>query len=304
MKTFKSKLFAVLLGIMVPILTANCSDKKSAGKVEAAEPATETESVIKMALPPFQKFVVVTDEDTGLYQKADRNSPHLVRWIEADCESDLCESIYQWSDQPGKSGFELSTEILTWEGRVLPVLGDEGQFYKVCIIGEWCDIESAYISKDCVGDIETAAINADMLESEDNYATCCVIKDGKYKDIVLMDEFDELNGETLKAGILKDGVVAIPAVFQIDCQMFGESAQSTEKIKIEEVDGILLLRYDKSLSVRAEDGYEAYQLDPKKLSSDQVVKIVEKLTAKKPEYVNYMYHFPAQGLESFYYKVK
>ena len=107
MKTMKNGMY-VLLGLMFMVTTINCSNKKGAEKAaDAAEVAAETENVLKVSAPPFTKFVVVTVDDSGLYKEADKNSPTLVCWSVSDCESDYCETIYQWSDQPGKEGFEL-----------------------------------------------------------------------------------------------------------------------------------------------------------------------------------------------------
>ena len=301
MRTIKTRLFIVLCGMLMPLLTTNCSDKKTAEKAETAETTAKTESVIKVSAPPFKNFVVVTTEDAGLYKKADTNSPTLTQWIEAECESDYCENFYQWSDQPAKSGFELSTDILAYAGRIFPVLGEEGDFYKVYTFNEWCEIESAYISKNCVGDIECSPIKAETLEAEDNYFKCRVMKDGKYKDIVLMDEFNELEGETLKVGVLNDGVVVIPIAYSMDSYLENEQK---EDILIQEEENNHYLRYNKSLAVATAEEYESYQLDLKKLSSEQIAKIIDTVTKKKPEYVNCMYHFPAQGLQSFYYKTK
>ena len=300
MKTIKIRFIVVLCGVLVPLLTANCSEKKAAGIAEV-ETAANTESVINVSAPPFKKFVVVTTEEAGLYKKADAKSPTLVRWDEADCESDMCEVIFQWSDQPQQSGFELSTDIIACEGRVFPVLGEEGKFYKVCTLNEWCNIESAYIPKACVGDIESAPIQPDMLEGEGNYFKCCVVKDGKYKDIVLIDEYDELNGEILQVGVLKDGVVATPTVYYMDCYM---DVNQKEDIIVKEMEGDFFIRYKKSLSVAVEDGDEPRQLDPKKLNAKQIAKIVDTVTKKKSEYVNCMYHFPAMGLQFFYYQAR
>ncbi len=301
MKTIKTKLFVVLGCMLLPITTANCSDKKTVEKAETTEATAKTENVTTVPSPPYKKFVVVTKEGGGLHKKADTNSPTLVKWYEADCESDFCETFYLWSNQPGKPGFELDTDIIDYEGRVFPVLGEEGQFYKVCTLNIWCDIESAYISKANVGDIECAPINADQLEAEDNYLKCRVVKDGKYKGFVLIDNYDELEGETLQVGVLNDGYVATPSAYNIDCQMpydFNESMQ------IEEEEGNFKLLYNKSLKVDAEEGEAPEQLDPKKLSPEQVTKIIDMVTRKKPEFMAYMYHFPAMGLQSFYYMAK
>ncbi len=294
-------MFVTFWGLLLPLTTANCSEKKTVGIAKTADATAAAESVIKLTPPPFQKFVVVTTPEEGLYKNADTNSPNLMRWIESDCESDFCENIYQWSDQPGKPGFEISTDIMTSEGTVFPVLGEEGKFYKVCVLSKWCDIESAYIPKASVQDIEISPIQADMLESEDNYFKCRVIKDGKYKDIVLIDNYDELEGETLQVGVLIDGIVATPFAYNIDSFMLNDQ---NEEIIINDSEESISLSYNKSFAVAIEEGYEAYQLDLKKLSVEQIAKIVDTVIKRKLEYGEYMYHFPAQGLQSFVYMVK
>ncbi len=94
------KFVFVLLGVLIPTLTANCSNKKNAEKAvtaETAEVSETNESVIKVSMPPFKKFVEVSVEESALYKETDTKSPTLVSWSESDCESDFCEMIYQLS---------------------------------------------------------------------------------------------------------------------------------------------------------------------------------------------------------------
>lgn len=300
MKTMKTKLLVMLWVMLIPVMTTNCNAKKNTEKSETAEETAKTESVIQLALPPFQKFVVVTSPEEGLYKNADTNSPTLVRWDEADCESDFCETVYQWSDQPDMQGFELSSDIIASEGRVFPVLGEVGDFYKICVLNEWCDIESAYIPKASVGDIESAPIKADQLEAEEDYIKCRVIKEGKYKDIVLIDEYNDLEGEYLKIGVLKDGVVANPVDYKFDSFYLNDQK---EDIVINDEEGGISLSYNKNVALATEEGIESYVLDLKKLSDEQIAKIVDTVIKRKPLYVDFMYHIPAQGLQNFIYKI-
>ena len=309
MKKMKN-LFLVLLGVMIPMLTANCSDKKTVEKAETTETTAKTENVFNVSTPPFKKFVVVTVEDeaegAALLKQADNNSPSLQRWFESDCESDFCEQKYQWSDQPRPQGFDLGTDAIAGTGRVFPVLGEEGNFYKVCILNKWCDIESAYISKSDVGDIEMKPIKAEMLEEfgDEMNLKCRVLKDGKYKGVFIGDQYDELDGETLQVGVLLNDALAIPVNYNIDCQMIPESEETTENVEIREEGNNFFVKYNKSLSVVAEEEINARQLDPKKLDDKQITKILDTVTKKKPGLVEYTYHFPAQGLNTFYYMAK
>lgn len=149
-------------------------------------------------------------------------------------------------------------------------------------------------------------INADMLEKigDEMNLKCRVLKDGKYKGIAICDSYDELDGETLQVGVLQDGALAIPVIYNIDCQMIPELEETTDNVEIREEGNNFFIKYNKSLSVVAEEEINARQLDPKKLDDKQIAKIIDTLTKKKPEYVECMYHFPAQGVRFFYYKTK
>ena len=298
MKTINTRLFVVLCGVLIPLLTANCSDKKATETAGTAETA-KTESVIDVAAPPFKKFVVVTTEESALHQRADANSPWITRWIESDCESDYCENIFQWSDQPAKPGFEMSTDILVSTSDIYPLLGEEGDFYKVYTIQRWCDIESAYIAKADVDVIECSPITADQLESEDDIFKCSVVKDGKYKGIVLFDEYNELDGEYLNVGMLIDGVVATPVANNIECYL---NIGQKEAFVVNQAEENNTISFNTSLAATPEEGENPQQLDPKKLNAEQIAKIMDLVSKRKSEYVKYTYHFPAQGLLDFYYK--
>lgn len=289
----------MLLGMLIPMTAANCSDKKAV-KSEDTETTDKTEGVIKVSVPPFQKFVVVTVEEEVLSKSTDPDSPNLLRWIESDCESDFCEEYYQWSDQPGKPGFELSTDIMACEGRIFPVLGEEGDYYKVSTVNKWCDIESAFIAKKSVADIECQPVKADMLEADD-YMKSRVVKDGKYKGIVLSEEYDEMDGDILHVGMLIDGVVATPLVYDIDCSL---TIDQKEDIVINEEESCFFLKFNKSLAMTAGEGGIDWRLDLNKLTDEQIAKIVDTVTTKKPEFVSFMYQFPAMGTQYFYYIVR
>ena len=293
-----------MLGLMIPILTANCTNKKAAEKAETTETAAKTENVIKVNKPPFEKFVVVTDggedDGVGLLKEADPNSPSLQRWLESDCESDYCEEKYQWADQPSLSGFELGTDPIARVGGIFPVLGEKGDYYKVGVLSKWCEIESAYIHKATVGDIEWAPIKADMLDNPEGGIKTRVLKNGKYKDIVLIDNEDELNGETLQVGILLNGCIATPVTYSFDCML---DISIKEPIEIREEDNNFFIKYSRSLCVASDDD-NFNQLDPNKLTDEHINKIVEMVTKQKPEFVEYTYHFPAQGLQYFFWNAK
>ena len=290
MKKMKNRLF-LLLGVLIPMLTANCSDKKSAEKTEAAETTGVAAGAIildKISIPAFDRFVEVTAEGTNLYKKADTNSPTLVLW-EEDCmegERDDDSSVFLWSDQPGKDGYDKNTNI-AYKGIIFPVLDEEGDFYKVKVSYNG----NAYIQKSNVKDIKSAPVTVDMIYGPDWYRGThrLVIKDGKYKNIVLFTLGGErtLTGEELNVGILLDGVVAMPDNYHIDCR---HKEEQKEPLIFKEEDGNIFIDYNDSMA-------KEYELDLKKLSDDDIAKIVETVNKKEPGSTEYIYYFPkSEGL--------
>ena len=155
------------------------------------------------------------------------------------------------------------------------------KWYKVGTLKRWCEIESAYIPKSEVKTVETAPIKADELEKNKEwfYHRYRVLRDGKYKGVVLCDELDELSGETFSVGLLADGVLLTPVVYEMNAYM---NTQQQESVCIQEEDGRFTLIYNKSMDAAGENDFDP-RLDLNKLSNEQIAKIVETVVKKKPE---------------------
>lgn len=291
-------IFLVLMGMLIPMLTANCSERKTVEKTETSEATAKTGSAINVSASPFKKFVVVTsEEDEPLYKRADTDSPTLMLYEEEGCESEDCEMIYQWSGEPVKPGCELSSDVLAYVGRILPVLDEEGDFYKVDVINHDINIKTGYIHKSCVSSIDWEPLNADILEKTSIGVRYRVVKEGKYRDIVFIDNEDELWGETLEVGVLLDGYIATPGSYSFECS---QNLEQKVPIEINDKGNDLFLTYGKSLSVIL-NGEEFFQLDPLKLTDKQIENLVETVKKKKTEMVKYTYLFPNRRLEYFYW---
>jgi hypothetical protein len=296
MKTIKN-FFLLLLGMMIPMLTANCSDKKSAEKTNAIE-TTKTKDAFEVNFTRFDKFVQVTKDNVKLYKETDTNSPTLVRWDQDRLEGERDENstFYQWSGQPGKPDYEKTTDIV-YNGEILAVVGEEGDFYKAYI----CDkkIESAYIQKSDVKEIKSAPVTADIVEGPDWFRGIegYIVKEGKYKDVIMYVTGGErsLTGHELHVGILTDCIVVMPDNYFIDCR---EMEEQTEPVAFKEEDGHIFLDYNKS-------AMHEYHIDPKKLSEDNIAKIVEIVTKNEPKGMECQYYFPSETSDKlfpFYFK--
>lgn len=285
----KKSLFFLLLGILIPMMTANCTEKK--GVEEKA--AEKTENLIGVDIQIFEKFVQVTADNVKLHKTADANSPTLEEWVlEGEYEEGEGNRYCQWSDMPGKAGYAKDDLPLhAYNGRIYIVLGEEGDFYKVDTNEAGSQTESAYIQKSSVKEVKNTPLTAEMIEKPDfsgRGSKYSIVKDGKYKNLVmyLMGGERTLTGYELHVGMLTDGIIVSPENYYIDCRW---QEDQKEDIVFKEEDGHTFLDYNPSMA-------EDYSLNTKKLSTDQIAKILEMVKRQKPDLVEYSYSFPSGAL--------
>lgn len=261
-----------LSGMLIPLLFANCTGKSS---------QEEAENLLHVKLPQMEKFVVITAEEAPIYKEADTNSPTLLMCVE-DCECDMPEVSVQWSDQQVPQGFSNDSRAL-FAGQPAAVVGEEGDFYRITTLDDYSDVETGYILKSATEDIKPEPVTAELAETEE-WAPTLVVKEGKYKNLVLRTIPDELNGERMEVGVLVDGVLAFPCNYVFDIWM----DNNVEGMKIDEM---FSFRYSEDMVCKNSDGY-MIGFDPKKLSEEQIGQIFEYVTKTEVEQVKYEYNFP------------
>ncbi|MBP3213549.1 MAG: hypothetical protein J6M19_01725 [Bacteroidaceae bacterium] len=293
------KLSFLLLGMFIPLLCANCKGT-STSNVE------ETDNLLHVNAPTVQKFVAVSVDDAPIYKEPDTSSPTRVWWIE-DIESDMADRLYEWSDVPVKSGY-VSYPENAYAGMAFAVLGEEGDFYKVGLLGLYSDQEYGYILKSSASEVSTEPLTAEWFkqwfeeaEGEMGLNVTRVVEEGKYKGLVLTSGGDELDGPNLQVGVMMDGYVGYPCNYTLSCELNLEE----KELKIDDTTEFVRLIFPESMGCMDADGF-LMKLDPNKLSEEQIGMIVDYVKKQAPDLVRYDYKFPMlEGFaRSFYFKNK
>ena len=207
------KLALYALGLCVSLMFMNCKGQASGGNSDgdATDDSVQVGNILNVGEPTVEKFVRVVKENSEIFRYADPESPWLVTWME-DLESDMAIIVDKWSNEDVPDGYSCD-ESFAYPGQVFAVLGEEGDFYKVSIYNDNCDIESGFVKKADVEDVEPETATADALEeidSEIEGMDMKIFKEGKYKGLVLRVLQDELHGITLEVGVLMNGCLAFP----------------------------------------------------------------------------------------------
>lgn len=298
-----------VLGLCASLILWNCKGQNTGGNPEgeAAGDSAQVENPLKVWMPQVEKFVIVRNEEHAeIFKYANVESPWRNRWWE-ECECDNPDVAVKWSDEDVPDNY-ICEEYYAMCGTVLAVLGEEGDFYKVSIMQEDCEYEYGFVKKSDVEDAEPAPITEEMLAEMGEMEWGChyrVLKDGKYKGLVLYSQVDELEGESLEVGVMMNGMMAFPTLntFILECNPNAQEATITEPDQEAFFTGFIY--YPKSMSNNPDDEWMSW-LDLNALTDEQIEKIVQMVQQKKSEYVKYEYVFPASvgDIHTFWLKSK
>ena len=302
------KLALYALGLCVSLMFMNCKGQASGGNSDggAVGDSVQAGNILNVGEPTVEKFVRVVKENSEIFRYADPESPWLVTWME-DLESDMAIIVDKWSNEDVPDGYSCD-ESFAYPGQVFAVLGEEGDFYKVSIYNDNCDIESGFVKKADVEDVEPETATVDALEeidSEIEGMDMKIFKEGKYKGLVLRVLQDELHGITLEVGVLMNGCLAFPELNRGEIFCDRNVKELTFMGKAKEGELQYYFKYPKSMACWPEQDFmEGFDLD--KLTDEQIGKIVQDMKERKSEFVKYDYLIPGAegGLLSFWMKNK
>ena len=305
------KIALYVMAICVSLMMWNCKGGTNGESNQDGGDSTAVSNPLNVAKPTMVKFVrVVAEDGTNVYRDVDVessyiSSPWRVTWVE-DIESDMADIVDKWSDEKVPDGY-LCSNTPAYPGEVLAVLGEEsgeeGSFYKVSIHNERSDMEFGYIRKGDAADVEPETLTEDMLKEladEYDWVHTRVVKDGKYKGIVICSIMDELQGERFEVGVMMDGYMAFPEKNSVFIE-YDPNIDRLTFIENKPNEFPIYFKYPKSMAHLSEYDY-SNGFDPDKLTDEQIETIVQDMQKRTSEYVKYEFVIPMTegGLQSFW----
>jgi len=186
-------------------------------------------------------------------------------------------------------------------GTVVPVIGEEGDFYKISTYNDYIyygETNEGYILKANVKDATPELLTAEspVLSEKGEWMNFYIVKDGKFKNMVLRAKLGELTGDMLHVGVLLDnGCVAFPQSYSF---MLGVNDVATDiDIQPYEYNNMSYeLGFPPSMFYDNPDNYIRL-FDPSKLSEEQIEKIFNTVNGTAPGDIEYMYYFPKMDVK-------
>ena len=249
-------------------------------------------NLLGVEAPQWQKFVMVTEDDVPLFKEADPSSPRLLCWTE-DLESDMVDVQFKWDDEDKPADNYIPRQESMFMGNVLPVVSEEGDFYKVNIRTNWRDADFAYLPKACAEDIATAPITPEVLSMQ-QYARYLTIDEGPLKGLCLISFLGDFDEEMFEVGQLMDSCIVIPEQRKSISPLYDEQQQGIAIEQDADFPDIYRLKYGPAevFKLGNPEYGDINVLDASKLSDEQLQQVFDIAKNEQPKYVKACYYFP------------
>lgn len=277
---------AVLTAMLTIGMTA-CQTKKT-----ASENDEEESQVFDVEIPECETFVVSSGNDEPVYRTASAESAQLMVAVE-DAESDMVDMMFQWSDEEKPMGYNQYPYQLT-ELEVVPVVAEEGDWYRVRVGSELTGSTEGYIEKSHCREVKPEPITKKVLKKigEGAGRKDKVITEGELKGLCATVKLGWMDEPEFTLGELRDGVLICPETENV----YAQYIYGTEEVSI--------VKYEQSYMIKFGDKQSCEQvggnLDVDCLDEDLLEDLLEKLTKENPQYVRVYYYFPTVNKDFLY----
>lgn len=173
--------------------------------------------------PKWEKFVKVNESNVKLYKEADVSSAYIQFAVE-DCECDMPDERYVWSDDKAPRGYKVNDYDVEMN-TVYPVLDESDGWYRVHFgVGE---IQEAYIQKTSCEEVKPEPITKKIIEKVygNDKGACKFVEKGEFANLfILREPFSFGVEENVSMGVLIDGCIVMPA----ECLCFPQESDSAD----------------------------------------------------------------------------
>lgn len=252
---------------------------------------------LNVEAPAWQQFAHPKGNNKPLYKEATENSPVLKVAI-APSDGDSYETKIFWSDEKGPRGWYAESWIVN-DNDVYPILGEEGDFYKLYVFNEVVGAKEAYAKKTDFDIVKPIALTQEIIDSIGKTEIRCdnIIKEGELQNLCFSSfegDYDEPPFVTM--GQLCGNCIIYPRINTAYLNVVTDKAPITFT-KTEDNESY-------TLNVGEDQLYQpnstsAIIFDTKKLSEELIKQMYNDLKQDGAEIKEVLYYIPEVNKERF-----
>lgn len=246
--------------------------------------------------PEWQQFAHPKGEGATIYKLAKADAP-VLQIASEPVEGDYGESEILWSDQKPPRGWYVNNYDIS-SSDALPIIGEEGNFYKVYVSNQWLGGEEGYIKKSDCDIVKAAALTPEVVDSigKTEFRSDNIIKEGDLQSLCFSSFLGDYDEMSFKMGQLCDLCIVYPDTKPVTLNVTMGNAPITFA-KAEEEENYLLSAGEDQLYQPGPESPSVF--DTKKLSGEQINQLYSDLKLDGAELKEVVYYIPEVSKERF-----
>ena len=256
---------------------------------------------LNVEAPAWQQFAHPKGESVIVYKNADTKSPRL-QFAAEPCEGDACDFKLLWSDEKAPHGWSVNDETAN-NFSAYPILGEEGDFYKVYISQEWLGAVEGYIKKAECDVIKPVDLTPELIDSIGK--TECrrdyIISEGELQNLCLSSYLGEYDGMEFEMGQFCGNCLVFVETKPVVINASTENAPILYTQSVNEGTEEFQISFGQNQLFQSSEG--SYVLDTKKLSEEQVLSIFNSIRIESTKMKEVLFYLPdvnKERLQHFY----
>lgn len=270
----KKSIFSMISAVLLVVGLTACGGDSNPLGVEA---------------PAWEQFAHPKSDGVKLFERADEKSGWL-NIIQEPCDGDACYSRLSWSNEKAPRGWTANNlDVSTTDA--FPIIGEEGNYYKIYVSYEWLGAEEAYIKKSDCDVVKPVKITQEILDSlvKTSYRRDYVVQKGKLENLCLSSYYGEYDEVDFSMGQLRGNYLLFVKTKPVWLSFSDEAFKLTHN-EDEENDSYQISFGSDLIWTSGEDASGLF--DAGKLTEEQTESIYNAIHENPAEVIEVMYYLP------------
>lgn len=253
---------------------------------------------LNVEAPAWEQFAHPKGDNATIYKQAKADAP-VLQIASEPVEGDYGDMEVLWSDEKAPRGWYVNNyDISTYDA--LPILGEEGEFYKVYVSHEWLGGEEGYVKKAECDVVKPVALTTELIDSigKMEFRSDNILKEGELQNLCFSSYLGDYDEISFKMGQWCGNCIVYPETKPVSLNItMGNAPISFAKGEGEGDESYMLSGGEDQLCQPSPDNPSVF--DTKKLSEEQIQQMYNdlKVDGAKPKEV--LYYIPEVNKERF-----
>ena len=253
---------------------------------------------LNVEAPALEQFAHPKGDGVTIYKQVKSDAP-VLQIASEPVEGDFGDMEVLWSGEKAPRGWYVNNyEISSYDA--LPILGEEGDFYKVYVSHEWLGGKEGYVKKADCDVVKPMALTPELIDSigKSECRSDRIVKEGELRNLCFSSYLGDYDEMSFEMGQWCGHCIVYPKTKSVSLNItIGQAPVSFAKGEGEGDESYMLSGGEDQLCQPNQEGPSVF--DTQKLSEEQIRQVYNALKVDGAKAKEVLYYIPEVNKERF-----